>query len=220
MYLDITEDINIDLRKIDNVLSFIKVAGLLIAMDSNARSSTWHVTTNNRGRELGEYLITNIFFVINENRETTFENNRRMSNIDLTVVNSYLMPMLHQRQCSKETSCSDHRIITFITGKYILQSKENIFASIKIIIKEEKLNDSGKQVLSKLIQKYSKGIRTNNMEETDEAFSRLIAGETDTKPLIEEYEELLNLACRKEFKTCKSLQINAEESHFPGGQMN
>ena len=44
MYLDIERDINVDLAKMDNILSFTRGDGLLIAMDSNARSTMWHDT--------------------------------------------------------------------------------------------------------------------------------------------------------------------------------
>lgn len=87
MYLDITEDINIGFRKIDNILSFKKGTGILIAMDSKARSSIWHdIRTNNRGKDMEEYLSANNLFVMKKDSErTTFENSRGKSNIDLTI---------------------------------------------------------------------------------------------------------------------------------------
>ena len=47
IYLDIGSEITMDLCKIENILQFAKRRGLLVAMDSNARSKTWHdVLTN------------------------------------------------------------------------------------------------------------------------------------------------------------------------------
>ena len=79
MYLDIEIDINTYLDKIDEITSFTKAAGLLIAMDSNARSKTWHDTiTNPRGRIIEEYLCSKQLYIMNEESEnTTFESKKR-----------------------------------------------------------------------------------------------------------------------------------------------
>ena len=51
IYLDVDNEISTDLNKPENILRFAKGRGLLVAMDSNARSKTWHdVLTNRRGR--------------------------------------------------------------------------------------------------------------------------------------------------------------------------
>jgi hypothetical protein len=58
IYLDIGKDITDDLNKIKNMLQLAKGMGLLVAIDSNARSKTWHdVITIKRGRLLEEFVI-------------------------------------------------------------------------------------------------------------------------------------------------------------------
>jgi hypothetical protein len=53
MYFDITEKIGRELDKIDEILDFTKGNGLLIAVDSKTRSTTWHDSqTNKRGKIL------------------------------------------------------------------------------------------------------------------------------------------------------------------------
>ena len=47
MYLDISKQIDNDLTKIEAIIQHAKGAGLLIAMDSNSRSKTWHDTSTN-----------------------------------------------------------------------------------------------------------------------------------------------------------------------------
>jgi len=49
MYLDIKSEITEDLHNIENTQRLAKGRGLLVAMDSNARSKTWHDVTSNRG---------------------------------------------------------------------------------------------------------------------------------------------------------------------------
>ena len=57
MYFDIGRQIEVDLSKIEAVLQHANGAGVLLAIDSNARSASWHdSTTNTRGRTLDKYL--------------------------------------------------------------------------------------------------------------------------------------------------------------------
>jgi len=52
MYFDITEEIEKVLEKIDQIMEFTKGNGLIIAVDSNARSAGWNdIETNKRGKQ-------------------------------------------------------------------------------------------------------------------------------------------------------------------------
>jgi hypothetical protein len=113
--LDIGKDITEDFNKIKNILHFAKGKGLLVAIDSNARSKTWHnVITNKRGRLLEEFVIENRLHIINEDSQlTTFKSNRENSNVDLTLVDNKMVPLVKEWQCNEHESFCDHRIITF-----------------------------------------------------------------------------------------------------------
>ena len=53
MYFDRQKPIEQELTKVDTILQHAKREGAIIAMDSNARSTSWHdTTTNNRGKRL------------------------------------------------------------------------------------------------------------------------------------------------------------------------
>jgi len=55
MYFDINRPIDIDLQKIQTILTHAKGVGIIFAIDNNARSTSWHgVLTNNRGKKLEE----------------------------------------------------------------------------------------------------------------------------------------------------------------------
>jgi hypothetical protein len=86
LYLPIDHDIEQDVETID-ILHLTKGEGLILAIDSNARSNLWSYTcTNTRGRALEELIITKDLFIINEATDVpTFETNRGHSWIDLTV---------------------------------------------------------------------------------------------------------------------------------------
>jgi hypothetical protein len=96
IYLDTGKDITKDLNKIKNILQFAKGKGLLVAIDSNARSRTWHdIITNKRGRLLEEFIIENRLHIINEESWlTTFESNRGNSNVDLTLTDNKMVTLV------------------------------------------------------------------------------------------------------------------------------
>jgi sugar/nucleoside kinase (ribokinase family) len=104
IYLDNKKEISDDIRKIENIQRLAKGRGILVAMDSNARSKTWHdVTTNRRGRILEEFLICNRLHIANEDSGyTTFESTRGTSNIDLTVADSTMVKLIHAWQCNEQ----------------------------------------------------------------------------------------------------------------------
>jgi hypothetical protein len=53
MYLDITEKLDKDIELIHGILQLANTSVILITMDSNSRSRTWHdKLTNGRGKEL------------------------------------------------------------------------------------------------------------------------------------------------------------------------
>jgi hypothetical protein len=59
MYFDITKEIERDLDKIEGILDFTKGKGLIIAVDSNARSKACNdIETKKRRRILEEYITS------------------------------------------------------------------------------------------------------------------------------------------------------------------
>jgi hypothetical protein len=92
MYLDIRQQIDIDLTKMEAIIQHAKGAGVLIAMDSNSRSTSWYDTlTNTRGRIL-EFLMSKQLHIMNEESGyTTFRTCRGTSNIDVTVISNQLL---------------------------------------------------------------------------------------------------------------------------------
>ena len=96
MYLDIKEEINNKIAKVEEIIKFGAGMGIIIAMDSNARSQAWHdKQTNIRGRILEEYLVSRDLNIMNEESEqTTYHTRRGRSNIDLTITNNQILKNL------------------------------------------------------------------------------------------------------------------------------
>ena len=102
-------------------MDYTKENGLIMAVDSNARSKMLHDTiTNQHGKILEEFLICNDLYVLNEATETpTFQSNRGSSRIDLTITNSRLVCYVSDWIYGEEESCSDHNIVNFKTARQI-----------------------------------------------------------------------------------------------------
>jgi hypothetical protein len=93
LYFDITRHIDSNLWKIEKIVQHAKGAGALIAIDSNSRSSSWHdIITNERGRNLEEFLLSEQLYILNEESlQTTFRSTQGASNIDITITNGRLL---------------------------------------------------------------------------------------------------------------------------------
>jgi hypothetical protein len=96
-------------------LQFTKGEKLIMATDSNSRSTMWNdKKINPRGKMLEEFVASNHLHVINEdNKRTTFQSNRRKSNIDLTITNNQMLANIKKWDISEEESASDHNLMKF-----------------------------------------------------------------------------------------------------------
>ena len=89
IYFDITVEIENSLIILENILKFVGLNGVVMAMDSNARSRMWHdVMTNKRGRKMEEFLMSNQLHLINEESDIpTFES--RTGTVSYTHLDVY-----------------------------------------------------------------------------------------------------------------------------------
>ena len=110
MYFDITRQIECDLNKIEAIMQQTTGTGTILAIDSNARSTTWHDhITNRRGRILEEFLASLQLHILNEDSNlTTYLSSRGSSNIDLTVTSNSILRAVEEWEVSDQESCSDH----------------------------------------------------------------------------------------------------------------
>lgn len=217
MYLDSKKSITDDLRKIDDMIAYNTGVGLVIAMDSNARSSLWHDTvTNTRGKDMEEFLVSNNLYLLNEgNQGPTFENSQGKSRVDLTITTSHLLPILSQWNCGKEESCSDHKIITFNIGVSPTTYPESIFHTKKFIIKDDKLKNFEGYLVEELTQKYLQHTDIGNLREIDRNLAEKVQIETNTETLITEFETVLETSCNKAFKTQSHLNNRNNRKSVP-----
>ena len=111
MYCDSCREIEEDSRQLEKVMDYTKGNGLIIAVDSNARSKMWHDTITNQRGKIREFIIYNDLHVLNET--PTFQSNRGSSRIDLTITNSRPVRFVCDWICGEEESCSERNIVNF-----------------------------------------------------------------------------------------------------------
>jgi len=157
LYLDIGKDITEDFNKIKNVLQFAKGKGLLVTIDSNARSKTWHdVIRNKRGRLLEDFFVGNRLHIINEDsRLTNFESNRGNTNVDLTLTDNKMVCLVKEWQCNEQESFSDHRIFTFRVEKHKGATRKYTHHRLKCVTSEEGYKKFEKNFIAEIRQNFA-----------------------------------------------------------------
>jgi len=155
-YMEYNDAIENSFKKIERILEFTKGVKLIMAIDSNSRSTTWHdVTTNVRGRILEEFIASNQLHIINEvSPRTTFHSSRGQSNIDITITDSKMLAAIENWEISEEESASDHNLIKFhIT---IEKDKERITSppEIRFIIKKQQRSAFSKKLYSTVSKEF------------------------------------------------------------------
>ena len=128
-----------------------------MAIDSNARSKTWHdVITNRRGRLLEEFVIENrIHIIIEESRLTNFESNRGNSNVFLTLTDYKMVTLVKEWQCNEQESFSDPRIITFRVEKHRGATYKYTHHGIKYVTSEEGFKNFEKISFAEIRQNFA-----------------------------------------------------------------
>jgi hypothetical protein len=112
IYMDYNATIDINFKRIEKIITFIKGAKLIIATDSNSRSTAWYdVTTNSKGRMMEDFVVSNQLRILNAERTlTNLQSSRGESNIDLTIANNKMLANIWKWGISGEESASDHKI--------------------------------------------------------------------------------------------------------------
>jgi len=213
IYLDIDNEISTDLNKLENILRFAKGRGLLVAMDSNASSKTWHdVLTNRRGRLLEEFLICNRLHIVNEDSElTTFQSNRGNSNINLTKVDSTIVNIINKWQCNEQERFSDHRYITFCIANHKDVTNEYNNHGVKYITSEEGF----KRFDDNFIKEVKNNFKIRETLNIDNTLYEILTLETDTEYAVGKYQNSMAAASKKSFKERKLLQNTVRHKSVP-----
>jgi hypothetical protein len=212
MYLDINEEIDNKMAKVDEILQYSKGSGILIAMDSNSRSTVWHDNqTNSRGKMLKEYLISRDLHIMNEESElTTFQSRRGSSNIDLTIVNNLLLKNFSDWEISEDDSCSDHNIIKFKIGHETNHEIQHNHNGPRYNINEQNYDRFDKSLKELVGMKF----QIENSEDLASLDSD-IKETRDIESAVEKLQEAITMSCSKSFKTQETTKKTTKQKLVP-----
>jgi hypothetical protein len=203
--------------KIEGITQHTTGTGILIAIDSNSRSTTWHDTmTNTKGRILEEFLISQQLHILNEESDySTFRSSRGSSNIDLTLISNQLLRTVDEWEISDQDSCSDHSIIRYAIGQGKGNRLEYFSQDVRYIV--QKCNIEKFQVnLFRLAQNKICKIDTQvETEELDKTLCTRALAENDVEKLIDEFDEVLKLTCRESFRTQRESKRKTSNKSVP-----
>jgi hypothetical protein len=109
MYFDIKRQIEYDLNKIKAIMQHAKGTGTILAIDSNARSTTWHDHLTDHSGRILEFLVSVQLHILNEDSNlTTYLSSRGTSNIDLTVTSNSILRAVKEWEVSDKESFSHY----------------------------------------------------------------------------------------------------------------
>jgi hypothetical protein len=128
---------------------------------------------------------------------TTFRNHMGTSNINLTILSPQLIKSVSGWAISDQESISDHSIIKYAIGPVIGQWKTDNIHNTRYITKESlaKLQEHVLQIVMALLGKK----HDTGAEDLDKTLSLLITEELYIEKQIDEFSEVLKLACNKSF---------------------
>ena len=198
IYMDSKKEIASDLHKIENIQRLAKDQGLIVAMDSNARSTTWYdAKTNRRGKILEEFILSNRLNIANEDCAiNTFESTMGASNIDLTIADNKMIKLLHTWQCNEQESLSDHRFITFDIETHKKTKQEFNYNGVKYITSEKGFQ----QFKTNLIKEIKINFKIRDTQDIDDTLCELLTLEPETENAVRKYQDSIEAASKKSFK--------------------
>ncbi|CAL7932858.1 unnamed protein product, partial [Xylocopa violacea] len=114
-YFQYSDQIEPYLQHLDIILHKLKGHNIIICLDANAKSPTWHSKHSDERGELLESLIAqhNLFVVNKPSEIHTFDSFQGKTNIDVTLTNSSSYKLISDWTVHQEATISDHNLITF-----------------------------------------------------------------------------------------------------------
>ena len=201
LYLPIDRDID----TIENIHQFTKGEGLILAIDSNARSRLWYDKyTNARGRTLEDYIITRDLHILNkETGIPSFETNRGHSWIDLTLCNSKLTQNIRTWTCGEEESCADHKIIQFDIESMGARGDTTHYLRKCYNTKAANWSTFDLNLAQRLVKNFECRTNPNNFAACDKDLSQKVKCSADTGEVIHKFTSAVTAACDASFQVLR-----------------
>ena len=165
-----------------------------------------------------EYLVSNQLYVTNEESERfTFNNNRGISNTDLTIANINLIEAITEWEISDMESLSDHNYL-----KYKIENgRANNYCCIegnrgaKYTLIEEKAKEFDRKLIQEMWKLSDNIIIGGGAKELDRYLTTMITTGNDLERHIDLFEEALQTACRRTLRNTNKGQKNGKKKTVP-----
>jgi hypothetical protein len=133
-----------------------------------------------------------------ESEQTTFQNRRGSSNIDLTIVNNHLLNALKNWEISEEESCSDHNLIKFDLRQNSFHDTEYKYNGHRYVGTEGNLkkfdNNLSRIVTTKFRMEQAESVHL------DKDLATQAKEANDIKTAVDIFQKALILSCNKTIK--------------------
>jgi hypothetical protein len=205
LYLPIDCDIERDFETTKDILQLTKGEGLVLAIDSNARSKLWSDTcTNTRGRAMEEFIITRDLLIINEVADIpTFETNRGQRWIDLTLGNNILAHKTWGWTCGEEESCADHKIKFFDIESMEVGGNATHYPGKRYFTKAENWGTFVNKLAKNLLENFDCWNYTNDLTTCDNVLSQKVKLCSDKGEVIHKFTSAITAACDATFQVSR-----------------
>ena len=171
-----TSDMRRSFRELSNALKQINEDGVIVGMDANAKSTTWHSNNSDvRGRKLEEFIAQNGLRVINrEQEQSTFQVTCGESNIDVTLTRGCRNIAISNWTVMDGVTQSDHNLITFTIrstrNNLRIEPNTTEMPSLRFRIDERR----SKQLRARIVADLTgSNAEPRNVEEIDKAVEKL-----------------------------------------------
>ena len=205
MYFDIERDIKMDIERVERIMNYTKGNGLIIAIDSNARSKLWYdISTNQRGKTLEDFVTTSELFLMNEPTGIpTFETIRGRSWIDLTLCNGKIAATITDWTNGKDESCSDHKIISFNIVMRKQDYREIHYIGKRYYTREEDYKKFESVLTTNLLSKFKCSNIHGDSYKYDEELRRKVYQSDNNDEVVEKLTQSITAACDAAFKVSR-----------------
>jgi len=222
MYFGYNEPIDNNIKTVERLLKFTKRKKLLLAIDSNSRSTTWHdIKTNPRGKLLEEFLAYNQLHILNEDSERKiFQSCRWSSKIDLTIANNHMLAAIKDWKILEEENCWDQNIIEYnLTFNPDKEHKCNSQGP-RFIMKEDQHADFQQNFRRELLKNFETDNNGGNISEIDERLAEKLTSQEDVGLFVDRIENIIRTTCNETFKQYTSLKSIQRGNLSLGGRQN
>jgi hypothetical protein len=120
---------------------------------------------------------------------------------DLTVISNQLLRTVVEWEISDQESCSEHSIIRYAIGQGKGHRTEFELQEVWYIVKKDNKEEFQGNLLRLAEKKVCKLNKEGGTEDLDKTLCTRVSDENDIEELIEEFHDVMKLACSKSFRS-------------------